>query len=85
MGKMLAGSIERLLDKDLIDMVSDEFLRVGNKVPRFALPGRGQHSTSSAYLMRETFDGSFASTGTKACESVTSSIAGLWDYLVTSL
>jgi hypothetical protein len=85
MGKMLAGSIERLLDNELIDKVSDEFLRVGNKVPRFVLPGRGQDSTSSAYWMRETLDRSFASTGTKACESMTSSIAGLWDYLVTSL
>jgi hypothetical protein len=41
MGKMLAGSIERLLDNDLMDMVSDEFLRVSDKVPRFVLPGRG--------------------------------------------
>ena len=41
MGNMLAGSIERLLDNDLIDMVSDEFLRVGNRVPRFVLTGRG--------------------------------------------
>jgi hypothetical protein len=74
MGKMSAGSIERLLDNDLIDMVSDEFLRVGNKVPRFVLPGRGQDSTSSAYWMRETFDRSFASTGTEPCESIASSI-----------
>ena len=85
MGKMLAGSIERFLDNELIDKVSDEFLRVGNKVPRFVLPGRGPDSTSSAYWMRETLDRSFASTGTEACESITSSIAGLWDYLVTSL
>ena len=76
MGKMLAGSIERLLDNDRMDMVSDEFLRVGNKVPRFVLPGCGQDSTSSAYWMRETFDRSFASTGTEPCESITSSIAG---------
>jgi hypothetical protein len=74
MGKMSAGSIERLLDNDLIDMASDEFLRVGNKVPRFVLPGRGQDSTSSAYWMRETFDRSFASTGTEPCESIASSI-----------
>ena len=66
MGKMLAGSIERLLDNELIDKVSDEFLRVGNKVLRFVLPGRGQDSTSSAYWMRETLDRSFASTGTKS-------------------
>jgi hypothetical protein len=85
MGKILAGSTERFLANDLIDMVSDEFLRVGNKVPRFVLPGRGQDSTSSAYWMRETFDRSFASTDTKACESTASSIAGLWDYLVTSI
>jgi hypothetical protein len=76
MGKMLAGSIERLLDNDRMDMVSDEFLRVGNKVPRFVLPGCGQDSTSSAYWMRETFGRSFASTGTEPCESITSSIAG---------
>ena len=74
MGKMLAGSTERLLDNDLIDMASDEFLRVGNGALRFVLPGRGQDSTSSAYWMRETFDGSIAS---ESCESVTSSILAL--------
>jgi hypothetical protein len=78
MGNMLAGSIERLLDNDRIDMVSDEFLRVGNKVPRFVLLGRGQDSTSSAYWMRETFDRFFASIGTESGESITSSIAGVW-------
>jgi hypothetical protein len=76
MGKMLAGSIERLLDSELIDKVSDEFLRVGNKELRFVLPGRGPDSTSFAYWMRETLDRSLASTGTEACESITSSICG---------
>jgi len=85
MGKMLAGSIERLLDSELIDKVSDEFLRVGNKVPRFVLPGRGPDSTSSAYWMRENLGRSFASAGAKVGESITSSSAGLCDYLVTSL
>jgi hypothetical protein len=80
MGRMLAGSTERILDNNLIGMLSDGFLRVDNQVPLFALPRRGQDLRSSAYGdARGPLDRSFASISTKPCESVTSSV---WNYLV---
>jgi hypothetical protein len=52
MGSMFPGLTERLLDTDLIEMESWEFLR---ELRRFILPAGEPVSTSFAYWMREVF------------------------------